>query len=185
MVKYEKFHGRIKNRRDPCEWPECEELGEFKAPKKFTLNGELHWFCLDHIREYNANYNYFENMTEEEVSRFQMAAFYWHRPTWPLGEKHKPTSIHVVDPFGVGKEFEIDLEIKNPGPLNRPLRKKDLDALSTMGLSRSSSPKEIKSQYKRLVKKYHPDKNNGDLKSANRLREVIEAYNYLRENFRP
>ena len=40
----------------------------------------------------------------------------------------------------------------------------------------------IKARYKELVKRHHPDANGGDRSSEDKLREIIQAYNYLRAN---
>ena len=40
----------------------------------------------------------------------------------------------------------------------------------------------IKTRYKDLVKRHHPDANGGDRSSEDKLREIIQAYNYLRAN---
>ena len=40
---------------------------------------------------------------------------------------------------------------------------------------------DIKTRFKLLVKRHHPDHNGGDRRSEDKLREVIQAYNYLKE----
>jgi DnaJ-class molecular chaperone len=40
---------------------------------------------------------------------------------------------------------------------------------------------QIKARFKELVKRHHPDANGGDKRSENRLREIIQAYNYLKQ----
>ena len=40
--------------------------------------------------------------------------------------------------------------------------------------------REIKARYKLLVKRHHPDANGGDRSLEDRLREVIQAYSYLK-----
>ena len=40
----------------------------------------------------------------------------------------------------------------------------------------------IRARYKELVKRHHPDANGGDRSSEDKLREIIQAYNYLRAN---
>jgi DnaJ-class molecular chaperone len=40
----------------------------------------------------------------------------------------------------------------------------------------------IKTSYKALVKRNHPDANGGDRSSEDKLREIIQAYNYLKAN---
>jgi DnaJ-class molecular chaperone len=41
---------------------------------------------------------------------------------------------------------------------------------------------EIKARYKELVKRHHPDANGGDRSAEERLRKVIQAYDYLRKS---
>ncbi|MEK0420134.1 MAG: hypothetical protein RIQ65_844, partial [Pseudomonadota bacterium] len=41
---------------------------------------------------------------------------------------------------------------------------------------------EIREQFKKLVKKYHPDTNSGDKKFENKLKEITIAYTLLRNN---
>jgi len=39
---------------------------------------------------------------------------------------------------------------------------------------------DIKARFKELVKRHHPDANGGDRGSEDKLREIIEAYHYLK-----
>ena len=57
-----------------------------------------------------------------------------------------------------------------------------LKALMTLELGGEATPAKIKSRYKDLVKRHHPDANGGDRSSEDKLREIIQAYNYLRAN---
>ena len=60
----------------------------------------------------------------------------------------------------------------------RRARKKHLQALN---LDENASADEIKIQFKALVKLHHPDHNGGDRSSEDRFREVLAAYNYLKQ----
>ena len=53
------------------------------------------------------------------------------------------------------------------------------DYYDVLGVTRSASEGEIKSAYRKLAKQYHPDKNAGDEKAANRFKEIGEAYAVL------
>jgi DnaJ-class molecular chaperone len=44
----------------------------------------------------------------------------------------------------------------------------------------SATREEIKARFKLLVKRHHPDANGGDRSAEDRLREIIQAYNYLK-----
>src|SRR3984893_4420882 len=68
-----------------CQHPGCSEAGEFRAPMGRFREGQYFCFCLDHVREYNLTYNYFNGMSAEAIARFQRDALVGHRPTWTMG----------------------------------------------------------------------------------------------------
>ncbi|PIG98677.1 DnaJ C-terminal domain-containing protein [Deinococcus sp. UR1] len=53
------------------------------------------------------------------------------------------------------------------------------DYYDVLGVSRGASEADIKSAYRKLAKQYHPDKNAGDEKAAERFKEIGEAYAVL------
>lgn len=56
-----------------------------------------------------------------------------------------------------------------------------MKALDDLGLPHSAASEEIKSRYKELVKRHHPDANGGDRSSEGRLRQIIQAYKLLKQ----
>jgi DnaJ-domain-containing protein 1 len=62
----------------------------------------------------------------------------------------------------------------------RAVRNAERKALHALGLETDAERTEIKSRFKELVKRHHPDANGGDRGSEDKLREIIEAYNYLK-----
>ena len=55
------------------------------------------------------------------------------------------------------------------------------DYYDVLGVSRSASDADIKSAYRKLAKQYHPDKNQGDEKAADKFKEIGEAYAVLND----
>src|SRR5918995_5146419 len=68
-----------------CEHPGCGVRGPYRAPKGRGQEGRYFQFCLDHVRAYNASYNYFAGMTDAAVAAYQKEAIIGHRPTWTMG----------------------------------------------------------------------------------------------------
>ncbi len=64
-----------------CDHPECGAAGDFRAPRSPRDLGHHYWFCLEHVRAYNASWNYFEGMSQEEIERYQAGTVLldtWH-----------------------------------------------------------------------------------------------------------
>ncbi|HXL03615.1 MAG TPA: J domain-containing protein [Bacillota bacterium] len=53
------------------------------------------------------------------------------------------------------------------------------DYYKVLGVSKDASEKEIKSAYRGLARKYHPDANPGDSRAEERFKEIAEAYEVL------
>ena len=68
----------------PCMWKGCANPGAHKAPMGRGRDGEYYSFCVDHVRQYNATYNYFDGMSDKAVADFQKDALTGHRPTWKV-----------------------------------------------------------------------------------------------------
>ena len=82
------------------------------------------------------------------------------------------------DPFGVfgadGARPHPDAERPTVGNMARK-------SLKALNLDDRATKPEIKTRFKELVKRHHPDANGGDRSSEDRLREIIVAYNYLKQ----
>ena len=71
----------------PCSFPGCAAEGVFRAPKGREREGEYFSFCRDHVREYNASYDYFRGMDDASMAKFRQADAVGHRPTWKMGAR--------------------------------------------------------------------------------------------------
>lgn len=175
----------------PCEHPGCLELGLYKAPKGRHMEGAYYRFCVDHVREYNRTYDYFRGMKEDEVVNFQRDAITGHRPTWGMGLNGSATKKkarlnkggpHFYDPFEVMEEAGLrPFDRQKVAPKITPEERK---AFATLGCDENDSSENIKSAYKSLVKKHHPDANGGRKENEDKLREIIDAYNVLKKGER-
>lgn len=55
------------------------------------------------------------------------------------------------------------------------------DYYQLLGVSRDCSEKELKSAFRKLAMKYHPDKNPGDKEAEHKFKEISEAYDILKD----
>jgi hypothetical protein len=183
---------RVREQVTMCGWPDCKKAGPHRAPKGRGQEREYWNFCIDHVREYNATYNYFSGMSDDAVARYQKDALTGHRPTWKMGANSgvkgnaKPEDLEgAADPFSVFSELNgrgrwrpgPEAEAK---PEARKVFNAERKALQVMGLTGSATTEDIKAKYKMLVKQHHPDANGGDRSTEDRLIEIIKAYNYLK-----
>ena len=54
------------------------------------------------------------------------------------------------------------------------------DPFAVLGVSSSATEDEIKSAYRKLAKKYHPDLNPGNDRAAERMNEINAAYDQIK-----
>ncbi len=171
-----------------CEWPGCPRPGKHKAPKGRDAEGQFFNYCTAHVQEYNKSYNYFSGMRDDDVSRFQKDAQTGHRPTWKLGQGASPTvggsrrkaTASAKDPFNLFHEAKD--KAAGYHPKGRALRNTELKALQTLGLDETATPDQVKTKYKTLVKRLHPDANAGSRANEDTLKAVIQAYDHLRSS---
>jgi len=153
--------------------------------------GRYYLFCLDHVRQFNASYNYFDGWSNADVEAFQKDAVIGHRPTWktglnsgaqgtPAGAFRDGSGRGFEDPhaFFAWRSRRFGERGSDPARRLKPLELKSLEALD---LAEGVDRVQIKARFKELVKRHHPDANGGDKRSENRLREIIQAYNYLKQ----
>ncbi len=174
-----------------CQWGGCSKRGLHRAPKGRASEGEYYYFCREHVTEYNKSYNYFAGMDEGEVASFHKSSATGHRPTWSMGVHGKDAAPWSTLKKGSGDKDPLEIlkgmrgrRAGRPSPAQEKRRfvlkgaKKHLQALN---LDESATSDEIKIQFKALVKLHHPDHNGGDRSSEERFREVLAAYNYLKQ----
>ena len=64
-----------------CDWNNCNEIGEYKAPVEKDNSRKFRMLCLEHVKEFNKNWNYFAGMNDDQVMDFLKSDMTWHKPT--------------------------------------------------------------------------------------------------------
>ncbi|GAB6845040.1 hypothetical protein HNR00_004380 [Methylorubrum rhodinum] len=185
-----------------CDAPGCTGAGLYRAPKGRRQEGQYYRFCIDHVRAYNAAYNYFDGMNDAAVEAYQKDAMVGHRPTWSMGvnaagagadkaganpKADKPEAERdwaYADPLGILRANGVGGNAGRRAAAPEPQRPRHsaavTKALDVMGLDETADTAAIKAQYKTLVKRFHPDANGGDRSFEERLRDIIRAHDVLR-----
>ena len=178
------MHGRVEGARARCAVPGCAAPGEFKAPLQpanFDGPGAWRFLCLDHVREHNSRYNFFDGMSPEEITAAQSPLAGWDRPSRKFatfGADPPPSWSDFTDPLdAIATRFRVNRD-KAPSRFNKAERQ----ALSVLGLGDDADRHSLRQTYSTLVRRYHPDKNGGDRAHEARLSAVIEAYQLLRKS---
>ena len=64
-----------------CDWNNCNKIGEYKAPVEKDNSKKYRMLCLEHVKEFNKNWNYFSGMNDDQVLNFLKSDMIWHKPT--------------------------------------------------------------------------------------------------------
>jgi len=184
-TKQSRMHGRVEGARARCAVPGCDAPGEFKAPLQpanFDGPGAWRFLCLDHVREHNAKYNFFDGMSPEEIQDAQGPLAGWERPSRKFaanGADPPPRWSDFSDPLdAISGRFGRIREPARQSRFSKPERR----ALSVLGLGEDAGLHELRKRYSALVRRFHPDKNGGDRSKEDKLGAVIEAYQLLRKS---
>lgn len=159
--------------------PDCANAGEYRAPKSRRSLNEYFWFCLEHVRAYNSSWDFYKGMSPAEVEAQMRADTSWQRPSWPLGRLGAAAwdENQLNDPLRILAEaraakVKARAEGKTPPELREPL--------ATLGLSWPTTLDAVKTRYKELAKRHHPDANGGSRDAEERLKTINLAYATLR-----
>lgn len=195
-MRHHKFHGRIEGEERACERPDCEAGGEFRAPGGRESSsdgpGDYRWLCLEHVREFNSGYDWFEGMDADEIHAAQSPISGWANQTRAFrpdaGIDGVPNWADYADPLEAINARAGDVKRRAgewAGAANQRemprFTRTEREALSAMGLEHETDRKAVRQRYSVLVRQYHPDRNGGDRSHEARLQQVVEAYNVLRK----
>jgi curved DNA-binding protein CbpA len=167
----------------PCDRPGCGAHGEFRAPRSRDTLDCFYWFCLNHVREYNAAWNYYAGMSAREIEADIRNDTVWQRPTWPLGSRIGSSYGLRFRAFGLFDEDDDDASQQRRTRQNkRPLSQEE-QALAIFDLEPPFTLGGLKTRYKQLVKLHHPDTHGGDKAAEERLKIINQAYSTLKASY--
>lgn len=155
-----------------CDHPGCNKAGEYRAPKDKKLK-DYYWFCLEHVQEYNSQWNYYADEDPEEEARQARARMHFK------GYRSKvryQRGYSFRDDFGFFGEYGADFSSADEVLYNAEERK--YVEIMELKISEVNIPN-LKKQYKKLAKKYHPDTNQGDKDAEEKFKQLTNAYSAL------
>ena len=162
-----------------CDWEKCKKIGSYKAPVERDNSKKTRMLCLEHIKIFNKKWNYFQNMSNEEIEYFIKSDLTWHKSTKSFGSSENFFNLlwnnALEDKLNIFKSSDFEKFKKTK------LTNNDRDALDIMELKYEAKWEEIQKKFKTLVKKYHPDKNQGNKKFEDKLKKITLAYSQLKK----
>ena len=171
-----------------CDKENCDEKGEFRAPKSRIMLSEYYFFCLDHVKEYNKSWDFYKGLSVNQIEISMRDDIIWNRPSWPLkGNPYKV--IEEINNF-FNEEFkEFDghkrdnAYFKNK-VIDEKLTLDENNCLSILDVKLPLTLDKIKKNYKKLVKIFHPDVNGNNKKAEEKFKEINKSYKTLLKKFK-
>ena len=160
-----------------CDKPGCTKAGKCRAPKSRDLK-EYWYFCQEHAAEYNKNWNYYADMSPEEIEAD------WERQTFgtPLQDKNDATKqatdyAQFINDFIMGRNKFDHMPAKSKLPTTV------VSALKVFDLGISASWRDVGIKYRAMAKKYHPDTATDKKNAATQFAKISAAYEILKKHF--
>ena len=166
-----------------CDWNNCNEIGEYKAPVEKDNSKKYRMLCLEHVKEFNKNWNYFSGMNDQQILKFIKSDMIWHKPTqsfsssdnffkilWNNALKDETYKFKNTENLDYMRQFKFNSQ--------------DFQAFNILNIPAGMEWKKIQEQFKKLVKKFHPDMNSGNKKFEEKLKIITLAYTQLKNTYR-
>ena len=157
-----------------CAHGACGRPGRHRAPNGPGNWGEPQWYCREHARERNLNWDYFHRMSSAEIEEARRSAIVWDRPTWPAAQAAggaRSNGKHADSRAAGASENRAGVQKRSESHRR---------ALAILGLQAAATPGDIRNRFRKLLRLLHPDLNAGKHVDATRLRAVIWAWRELR-----
>lgn len=164
--------------------PGCPDHADFRAPKDRSLS-EHYWFCQQHVAEYNKAWDFFDGMPASEVEKHILNSIYGDRPTRRYdvdGAAADALRARAWQTYNY-TDKEPPKSFNTDGSVRKKPQTQEEQAMEIMSLSAPLDMTKIKSRYKELAKRHHPDLNKGCKDAENLLKEINMAYTILKLAF--
>tara|TARA_B100001769_G_C21954547_1_gene513810 strand:- start:250 stop:834 length:585 start_codon:yes stop_codon:yes gene_type:complete len=170
-----------------CDSENCNEKGEYRAPKSRIRLNEYFYFCLKHIKEYNKSWDFYKGLTVNQIELSMRKDTVWDRPSWPLkGDPNKvldQINEFISNDYNLFKKDKDFREFDKNRLEDVSLTPEQNKALQLFGLKLPVNLEELKKKYKKLVKIFHPDVNDNNKEAENKFKEINESYKLLLKKF--
>ena len=166
-----------------CDWNKCDKEGIYKAPVEKDNSRKFRLLCLDHVKEFNKNWNYFNGMSDTQIYDFIKSDITWHKPTqsfsssdnffkvlWNNALKDEVKNLNIDPNIDTMRKFKFD--------------NNDVKAFGIIGVNVGVRWEKVQEKFKKLVKKFHPDMNSGNKKFEEKLKVITLAYTQLKNTYR-
>lgn len=186
--KRDKKAGVSPNKNQACDWHGCTEAGSVRTAASPRTLTEYRYYCPAHAKEHHQKWDFFQGMSDQQRRDFFESGSVWDRPTQKVGSQKRTSAsqkssewakhteqafFDMFDGPTHRQEFQDQLKKKLPTHLKQCLAALNLDPPTTKSLART--------QYKKLLKHYHPDLNGGDRSFEDRLNQIISAWRQIKE----
>jgi len=172
-----------------CAASDCDKQAACALPKSPRQPRERIWLCLAHARQHNKSWNYFDGLSDAEAKAEQEANRYGGRPTWSMGKNDRaraamgsPGPADAEDAFGVfSVQAKRQVDARGHFRKGVKLTKLQVKAFETMALPFNAPSTAIRKRYAELVRRFHPDANEGDRSAETQLGEVVKAHTIMKK----
>ena len=166
-----------------CDWNNCSNEGAYKAPVEKDNSRKYRMLCLEHVREFNKNWNYFEGMNDNQICEFIKSDMTWHKQTQSFSSSDNFFKILWNNALN-DESYKMKLKNKNHNMRQFNFDNNDIKAFGILGLSIGIKWTKVQEKFKKLVKKFHPDMNSGSKKFEDKLKIITLAYTQLKNTYR-
>ena len=165
-----------------CDWNNCKEQGKYKAPVEKDNSKKYRLLCLEHVKEFNKNWNYFSGMNDNQIYNFIKSDLTWHKPTQSFTSSDN--FFKVLWNNALNDSIFINKIGKDQSSNRLNFDQNDIKAFNILGLSVGLKWEKVQEKFKKLVKKFHPDMNAGNKKFEDKLKVITLAYTQLKNTYR-